>query len=240
MTDQPDGSHPRGQYPVSAGRAFWLVKHAVDQAPSRVRRRLLLARIHIHAFWQRARIDVQIAPTATIGKDVRIALTPRTRNVLHVGPHSTLADRVLINLNGGSILFADWVDLRRDSVLTVAGTLRMDGLNVLQPGVGIHCDESVTLKRMASIGERTTIIDCVHYYSAPDEFFGDNVRTGPIVIGYNAWVGAQVTIGRHVSVGDFSVVAANALLLKDVPSGHLASGVPAEVVRPVRLPWKDS
>jgi acetyltransferase-like isoleucine patch superfamily enzyme len=239
VSEWGDNSHPRGRWPLSIGRGFWLVKHGVDRTPSRIRRRLLLARIHVHAFWQRSAIDVQIAPTAKIGKDVRVALTARTHNVLHIGPHSSLGDRVLINLNGGSILLEDWVDLRRDSVLTVAGTVTMDGLNVLQPGIGIHCDESITLKRMASVGERTTIIDCVHYYSAPDEFFGDNVRTGPIVIGYNAWIGANVTVGRNVSIGDFSVVAGNALLLNDVPSGHLASGVPAQVVRPVRLPWTE-
>jgi acetyltransferase-like isoleucine patch superfamily enzyme len=233
-------SLPRRRWPLPVGRAFWIAKHTVDRAPSRVRRRLLLARVQLHAFWQRAEIEVDVAPTAKVGRGVRVVLTPRTHNRLRIGPYSSIGDRGLVNLNGGEIVFEDWVDMRRDCVLTVAGRLTMEGLNVLQPGIGIHCDESITLKRMASVGERVTIIDSVHYYTAPDEFFADNVRTGKIVVGYNAWVGAKATIGRNVTIGDFSVVAGNALVLDDVPSGHLASGVPAQVIRPVRLPWNES
>jgi maltose O-acetyltransferase len=76
----------------------------------------------------------------------------------------------------------------------------------------------------------------VHFFTGPDDSFLDNVKTGPIEVGYNAWIGANVTIGRNVTVGHHSIVAANSLLLRDVPPGHLASGVPAAPVREVWTP----
>jgi acetyltransferase-like isoleucine patch superfamily enzyme len=217
----------------------WMLKEQLDWVPSRLRRQAFILCARAHAVWQRADIRIEVAKDVRFGKAVRASLTPRTRNVLTIGPRCSLGERTLFVMKGGEIVLGDWVDIRRDSILTVAGRLYMEGQNVLQPGIGIHCDEAVTLRRMASIGERTTIIDCVHYFSTPDEFFADNVKTGSIELGYNSWIGAQVTVGRNVTVGDFAVVAANALVLDDVPSGHLASGVPATIVRPVRLPWRD-
>ena len=223
-------------------RLFWFIRTGVDRFSPMNRLRLasLRARIKIVAAWQRAEIRVDVAPNVKVGKDVRLTVTPRTRNRICIGPRSSLGDRTLLALDGGEIVLGDLVDIRRDVVFTVSGRLSMEGRNLVQPGVAIHCDDAVTLRRMAAIGERTTIIDSVHYFTAPDDWMLDNVRTGAIDIGRNTWVGAKVTIGRNVTVGDYSVVAANALLLIDVPSGHLASGVPATVVRPVKLPWVEN
>ena len=43
------------------------------------------------------------------------------------------------------------------------------------------------------------------------------------------WIGANVTILPGVTIGDYVVVAAGAVVTKDVPSGVLVAGVPAIV-----------
>lgn len=53
--------------------------------------------------------------------------------------------------------------------------------------------------------------------------------TAPVVIGANVWVGANVTILPGVTIGDMSVVAAGAIVTKDVPSGVLVAGNPAMI-----------
>jgi acetyltransferase-like isoleucine patch superfamily enzyme len=217
----------------------WEVKRQFDASLSRARRAAFVTRVRAHAFWQRSRVELDISPNVKWGRDVRATLEPRTRSKITIGSHCKIGDRTLFVLDGGDIELGDWVDIRRDVVFTVAGRLSIEGQNVLQPGIAIHCDDAITLRRLASIGERVTMIDSVHYYTTPDDPFVDNLKTGTIEIGYNVWVGAKATIGRNVRVGDHSVVAGNALLLCDVPPGHLASGVPAEVVRPIRRPWLD-
>lgn len=52
-----------------------------------------------------------------------------------------------------------------------------------------------------------------------------------ILIKRNAWVGAGAIILPGVTVGDNSVVAAGAVVTKDVPDNTVVAGVPAKVVK---------
>jgi len=50
----------------------------------------------------------------------------------------------------------------------------------------------------------------------------------PITIGKNVWIGAYAKVLAGVTIGDHAVVAAGAVVTKDVPAGHIALGVPAK------------
>lgn len=52
-----------------------------------------------------------------------------------------------------------------------------------------------------------------------------------MTLGRNVWVGAHATILPGVTIGDNSVVAAGAVVTKDVPANCVAAGVPASVVK---------
>ena len=54
---------------------------------------------------------------------------------------------------------------------------------------------------------------------------------GPIRIGRNVWVGAHATILRNVTIGDGAVVAAGAVVAKDVEANTIVGGVPARLLR---------
>jgi acetyltransferase-like isoleucine patch superfamily enzyme len=55
----------------------------------------------------------------------------------------------------------------------------------------------------------------------------------PIAIQRNVWLCAGAMVLQGVTVGEDSVVAAGAVVTRDVPSGTLVAGVPARVVRPI-------
>lgn len=57
------------------------------------------------------------------------------------------------------------------------------------------------------------------------------ITAAPIVIGRNVWVAAGATVLQGVTVGADSVVAAGAVVTRDVPAATLVAGVPARVVR---------
>ena len=61
-----------------------------------------------------------------------------------------------------------------------------------------------------------------------------DLHPAPIVIGSNVWIGARATLLAGVTVGDDAVIAAAAVVTKDVPAGAVVVGAPARVVRNVR------
>lgn len=54
---------------------------------------------------------------------------------------------------------------------------------------------------------------------------------GPVIIGNNVWIGDKATILPNVTIGDGAVIAANAVVTKDVPAYCVAAGNPAKIVK---------
>lgn len=55
-----------------------------------------------------------------------------------------------------------------------------------------------------------------------------------IVIKRNAWIGAAATILPGVTIGENSIVAAGAVVNKDVPDNRIVGGIPAKIIRAVK------
>ena len=55
----------------------------------------------------------------------------------------------------------------------------------------------------------------------------------PIDIGRGVWIGSHVTVLPGVRVGDYAVLAAGAVVTKDVPAYTVVGGVPARVIKTV-------
>ena len=55
----------------------------------------------------------------------------------------------------------------------------------------------------------------------------------PVIIGKNVWIGSNATILPGVTIEDNSVVAAGAVVTKDVPENTVVAGVPAKAVKKI-------
>ena len=55
----------------------------------------------------------------------------------------------------------------------------------------------------------------------------------PITIKENAWIASRAIIMKGVTVGKASVVAAGAVVTKDVPEKTVVAGVPAKVIKQI-------
>ncbi|RAV28702.1 DapH/DapD/GlmU-related protein [Sinomicrobium soli] len=56
---------------------------------------------------------------------------------------------------------------------------------------------------------------------------------GHIRIKRNAWIGANATITQGVTIGENSIVAAGAVVTKDVPDNVIAGGIPAKIIKSI-------
>lgn len=59
------------------------------------------------------------------------------------------------------------------------------------------------------------------------------LHPAPIHIGKRVWIGANATVTSGVTIGDNSVVAAGAVVTKDVPANTVVGGVPARKIRDI-------
>ena len=58
-----------------------------------------------------------------------------------------------------------------------------------------------------------------------------SMNAASITIGKNVWIGAHVTVLAGVTIGDNAVVAAGAVVNKDVPADTVVAGVPAKIIK---------
>lgn len=73
----------------------------------------------------------------------------------------------------------------------------------------------------------STLRQCGQTFAIRDSY--DEVEA--VEIGHDVWIGANVTILDGVHIGNGAIVAAGAVVTKDVPNYALAGGVPARVIR---------
>ena len=64
--------------------------------------------------------------------------------------------------------------------------------------------------------------------------YHNNITYQKVVIGNNVWCGANTIILPGVTVGDNSVIAAGAVVTKDIPENVIVGGVPAKFLKKIK------
>lgn len=107
-----------------------------------------------------------------------------------------------------------------------------------------------------TVGENVFINACCHFQDHGGVTIGDGCQIGhnvvfatlnhglspekrkttypaPIVLGNNVWIGSNATILQGVTIGDNAVVAAGAVVTKDVAANTVVGGVPAKFIKSI-------
>ena len=109
------------------------------------------------------------------------------------------------------IALADHVFLGRGSILDVAGQLEIGTGTLIAPGC---------------------FITDHNHGTAPDQpIWRQPCDTRQVRIGAGAWLGAKVVVLPGVTVGDGAIVAAGAVVTRDVEPMTVVGGVPARTLR---------
>ena len=90
----------------------------------------------------------------------------------------------------------------------------------------------VTIGDDVLFGPRVGLYSADHAMDAQERAAGVCVAA-PIVIGDRVWLGGGVQVTKGVTIGAETVVAAGAVVTRDLPPGVVAAGTPARVLRPI-------
>ncbi len=103
--------------------------------------------------------------------------------------------------------------------------------------IGIHC----TVIGPVCIGSHVNLAQGITVTALNHNFSNANLRideqgisTQPIVISDNVWIGANAVILPGVTIGRHAVIAAGAVVTKDVPDNTVVGGVPAKIIKTIK------
>lgn len=102
--------------------------------------------------------------------------------------------------------------------------------------IGLHCTiiGPVTIGNHVNLAQSITVTALNHNFEDQQQRIDEQgISTKPVVIGDDVWIGANAVILPGVTVGSHSVIAAGAVVTKDVPAHTLVAGVPAKVVKSI-------
>lgn len=102
--------------------------------------------------------------------------------------------------------------------------------------VGLHNTiiGPVTIGSHVNLAQGITVTALNHNFEESCKRIDEQgVTTKPVIIGNDIWIGANAVLLPGVTIGDHSVVAAGAVVTKDVPPHSLVAGVPAKIIKKI-------
>lgn len=105
-------------------------------------------------------------------------------------------------------------------------TLRL-GSGFINHNLNLSCFKSI------SIGKGVVISENVTFRDSDDHSIVSSQRpmTQPIIVGDHVWIGMNATILKGVRIGNGAIIAAGAVVTRDVPDNAMAGGVPARIIK---------
>lgn len=137
-----------------------------------------------------------------------------------------------VSIRGGTrIHLGDRVTVRKGVLIAGSGTLNIGSRTVVNQDVIIACRSSITIGEDCMIAPRAYILDVDHDFASRSiPISKQGYRTAPIVVGDDVWIGAYAVLLRGITIGRGAIVAAHAVVTKDVPEFAVVAGAPARVI----------
>lgn len=131
------------------------------------------------------------------------------------GGGMSIGERAVLDLKGYCNIYSKTkISLRKNSTLTLGNCF-------INNNVSIICSKSITIGDKTAIGPNVIIRDSDDHILLPRT---ETSMISPIVIGNNVWIGSNAIILKGVNIGDGAVIAAGAVVNKDVPPHCLVGG----------------
>ena len=174
-----------------------------------------------------------------IGKKVKI----REHKKIRFKGSATIEDGCFINaLSKKGIVIGNNFSLGRNSIIECTGVIRELGEElVIGKNVGIAANAFIAMRGKITIGDDTIIGPGVSIHAENHNFSNLEIpirkqgatRKG-INIGNDCWIGSKVVILDGVNIGNHAIIAAGAVVTKDVPDYAIVGGMPAKIIKSIK------
>ena len=117
------------------------------------------------------------------------------------------------------------------------------GENVGMSSVVIGCQEKIIIGNNVNVGGGGILMD-TNFHSLDPYLRADRqndykgIKTAPINIGNNVFIGARSIISKGVSIGENTIVATGSVVIKSLPANCIAGGNPCKVIKQIET-WQN-
>lgn len=153
---------------------------------------------------------------------------------------ATIEDYVKIDaMSKKGITIGNNFSIGRNSIIECTGVIRELGEElIIEENVGIAANAFIAVRGKVIIRKNTIIGPGVSIHAENHKFEDINTpirlqgasRKG-IEIGEDCWIGSKVVILDGVKIGNHAIIAAGAVVTKDIPDYAIVGGVPAKVIK---------
>lgn len=142
-------------------------------------------------------------------------------------------------LSKGGIVVGNNFSLGKNSIIECTGVIRELGEElIIGENVGIAANAFIAMRGKVEIGDNTIFGPGVSIHAENHNFEKLDIpiklqgatRKG-VKIGQDCWIGSKAIILDGVNIGNHVIVAAGAVVNKDVPDYAIVGGVPAKVIK---------
>ena len=123
------------------------------------------------------------------------------------------------------------VNIRPNVYFGSGGHIRIGDRSMLGADSIIGSGTDVTIGEDVLMGPQVLIYTCNHCTELGIPIREQPFAFQPVVIGDDVWIGARCIILPGVTIGNGAVLAAGAVVAKDVPENAIVGGVPAKVLK---------
>ena len=167
--------------------------------------------------------------TCNLERGARLMPTARIRNIrgdsgcIRIGAHSIIRGELLTFAHGGRIEIGSWCYVGEGTRIWSASSVIMGDRVLVAHGVNIFDN----LTHPIDPAERHRQIKDIFTTGHPADI---NLDERPVLIEDDAWIGAGAFVMRGVRIGMRAIIAAGAVVTKDVPADTIVAGNPAAAV----------
>ncbi|MEC7770003.1 MAG: acyltransferase [Bacteroidota bacterium] len=122
--------------------------------------------------------------------------------------------------------------INHDVILQGSGKIVLGENSFIGSFSVIGANESVVIGKNVMIAQGVSIRDTDHNFDDLHKpMLNQGIKTKPILIKDNVWIGYGAVITKGVTIHSGAIVAANAVVTKDVPKNTIVGGVPAKILK---------
>ena len=155
----------------------------------------------------------------------KVIINNKIRSQIIISKNVTIVSAKIFAFNLGKIIIGKYSYIGKDTQIDSCVEVQIGNYCMISNNVLIQDHNSHPIKKIERRKQLIKLQD------KPTNVYESDTKK--IIIGNDVWIGTDATILKGVTIGDGSIVAARAVVTKNIPPNSIVAGNPAKIVKKI-------